>query len=99
MFILGVLNLTVTQGMINGLIFYANIIWTYKDIFFEQQEMSNIVTTFLKVFITWINLDFGIETCFVEGLTAFWKTWLHFVFPFYIWTISGLIIAIAKSSS
>ena len=26
------LNLTVTQGMINGLIFYANIIWAYQNI-------------------------------------------------------------------
>ena len=27
-FFISVLNLTVTQGMINGLIFYANIVWT-----------------------------------------------------------------------
>ena len=26
------LNLTVTQGMINGLIFYANIVWAYQNI-------------------------------------------------------------------
>ena len=29
-FFILVLNLTVTQGLINGVIFYANIIWAYK---------------------------------------------------------------------
>ena len=54
---------------------------------------------FLKIFIAWINLDFGIETCFVKGLIAFWKTWLQFVFPLYIFLIAGLIIVAARYSS
>ena len=44
-------------------------------------------------------MDFGIETCFVNGLTAFWKTWLQYVFPFYIFLIAGLIIVAARYSS
>ena len=41
-FFIGILNITITQGAINGLIFYANIVWTYKDIFFtfEGSKMS-----------------------------------------------------------
>ena len=96
---ISIFNLTVTQGMINGLIFYANIVWTYQSIFFvEDQELSSLLV-FLKTFIAWINLDLGIESCFVNGLTAFWKTLLQFVFPFYIWVIAGLIIITAKYSS
>ena len=38
------------------------------------------------------------ETCFFEGLDANYKTWLQFVFPFYIWSITGLII-LSKYSS
>ena len=93
------LNLTVTQGTINGLIFYANIVWTYQGVFFPQSQEGNSALLFFKVFIAWINLDFGIETCFLSGLTAFWKTWLQFIFPFYIWAIAGLIIIAAKYSS
>ena len=93
------LNLTVIQGMVNGLIFYSNIIWTYKEIIFTQEAEQNPVLIFLKTFIAWVNLDFVIETCFVEGLTAFWKTWLQFVFPLYIFSISGLIIVAARYSS
>ena len=96
-FFISAFNLTVTQGVINGLIFYANIVWIYQSIFFPQQ-LSNPALMFLRIFIAWVNLDFGIETCFVNGLDAFWKTWLQFIFPFYIMAIAGLIIVAAKYS-
>ena len=99
MFFIGVLNVTVTEGTINGLIFYANIVWTYKDIFFTQNENKNVGMVFLKTFIAWLNLDFGIETCFVKGLTAFWKTWLQYIFPFYVWIIAGAIIVATRHST
>ena len=38
----------------------------------------------LSVFIAWINLDFGIETCFYSGMDTYQKTWLQFAFPLYI---------------
>ena len=98
-FFIGALNLTVSQGKINGLIFYANIVWMYQHIFFPQEQSMNGLLVFLRVFIAWINLDFGIETCFVSGLNAFWKTWLQFIFPFYIWGIAGLIIVASRYST
>ena len=98
-FFISAFNLTVTQGMINGLIFYANIVWLYQSIFFPQELKTNTIIKFLKTFIAWINLDFGIETCFFSGLTAFWKIWLQFIFPFYIWTITGLIIVATRYST
>ena len=92
-----VLNLTVTQGLINGLILYANLLWTYKDILFlsGQKPMPYL----FQIFIAWLNLDFGIETCLIVGLTAFWKTWLQFLFPLYIWLIAGVIIIVCRYSS
>lgn len=91
------LNLTVTQGMINGVIFYANIVWAYEPIVFPQETTG--VLLFLRIFIAWLNLDFGIETCFVVGLDAFWKTLLQYVFPIYIWSIVLVIIVGAKYST
>ena len=91
------LNLTVTQGLINGLIFYANILWTYKDILFPPKQQKTLLA--FQIFIAWLNLDFGIETCLVVGLTAFWKTWLQFLFPLYIWLIAGVIIIACRYSS
>ena len=47
---------------------------------------------FLQVSIgnAWLNLDFGIESCFFVGVDAYWKTWLQFLF--YIWATAGVII-------
>ena len=79
--IIAALNLTVTQGMINGLIVYANIIWAYQIILFPTGLDKHVVVH--KAFITWLNLDFGIETCFFRGMNAYSKAWLQFIFPFY----------------
>ena len=98
-FFITALNLTVSQGMVNGLIFYANIVWTYQSIFFPPHQEGYAVMAFFKAFIAWVNLDFGIETCFISGLTAFWKTWLQFIFPLYIWVIAGLIIVASRYST
>ena len=35
-FFIKLLNMTVSQGTINGLIFYANIVWAYQNIFFPK---------------------------------------------------------------
>ena len=96
---INILNLTITQGLINGLIFYANIVWTSQSILFPMHDVSNVAIVFLRTFLAWINLDFGIETCFVDGLTALVKTWLQFLFPLYIWAIAGLMILTAKYSN
>ena len=74
------LNLTVSMGTINGLIFYANIVRANHATFFPP----NTTNSFLSWFIAWVNLDLGIETCFYNGLDAYVKTWLQFVFPLYI---------------
>ena len=83
-----VLNLTVSVGTINGLIFYANIVRANHATFFPPSTTNS----FLSRFIAWINLDLGIETCFYNGLDAYVKTWLQFVFPLYVWLIVLLII-------
>ena len=97
-FFISILNLTVTQGMINGLIFYANIVWASQGILLPLHEINNAAIEFLRAFLAWINLDFGIETCFISGLTALGKTWLQFLFPTYIWVIAVIMIISAKYS-
>ena len=98
-FLILAFNLTVTQGLINGVIFYANIVWAYKIILFPEAIGANYLFIFLQIFIAWLNLDFGIETCFFVGLNAYSKTWIQFLFPFYIWAIAGVIIVACRYSS
>ena len=92
--LISILNLTVTQGMVNGLIVYANIVWSNHGniVRFKAFPGANYVT----IILAWLNLDFGIETCFVNGLDAYWKTWLQFIFPFYT---AGLFLIGLRFSS
>ena len=88
------LNLTVSVGTINGLIFYANVVKIYEHIFFPKGPIP-----FLSQFISWINLDLGIETCFIDGMGSCSKTWLQFIFPGYVWFLLILIIILSHYSS
>ena len=84
------LKLTVSVGTINGLIFYANVVQVNSAIFFLPGS-----TNTLTVFIAWLNLDLGIETCFYKGMDASSKTWLQFVFPIYVWVLVVIIIVVS----
>ena len=94
--LLMVLNLTVSIGTINGLIFYASIVKISEStgIFFPSGPLP-----VLSQFIAWLNLDLGIETCFYPGMTAYAKVWLQFVFPLYIWFIIATIIVLCRYST
>ena len=61
-------NLTVSEGTINGLIFYANIVHTTRSIFFPSDEP---LTAPFSIFIAWLNLDFGFEVCFYGGMDTY----------------------------
>ena len=88
------LQLTVAHGTMNGLIFYVNVVQVNRGIFFPPG-----VTNILTVFIAWMNLDLGIETCFYDGLNTYVFVWLQFLFPFYVWFLIGLIIIVSRHSN
>ena len=93
------LDLTVTNGTINGLIFYANVVWANSAILFPTTDTLHPAQQFFYTFVAWLNMDLGIETCFIEGLDAYWKTWLQFLFPLYVWCITGVVIAASHYST
>ena len=84
------LNLTITEGSINGLIFYANVIGMNHIIFFSEES------THLYMFLAWLNLDLGISTCLYDGMDAYVETWLQFLFPLYLWVIVLVIILLYR---
>ena len=88
------LNLTVTMGTVCGLIFYANIVQDYS--FGLSEYPIPGLTPILQVFLAWLNLDLGVQTCFYEGMEAFGKTMFLYIFPIYIWLISALIIFLSN---
>ena len=87
------LRLTVAVGTLNGLLFYANIIQANYQAFFPRATIN-----FFTIFISWLNLDLGIETCFYDGMDIYAYSWLQFLFPFYIWFLIGCIILVSRHS-
>ena len=80
------LNLTVAIGTLNGFIFSANILKTTFP--FPQG-------TYQTYFISFLNLDVGLNICYMEGFNAYGKTWFEIIaFPFcLIFLVLMIIVA------
>ena len=93
--LLYVLNLTVTKGTINGIIFYANIVSINDSVFLVNDNVFKP----LRVFISFANLDLGIEICFYNGMDSYAKMWLQLFFPLYLIIIAISIIITSRYST
>ena len=93
--ILFILNITVTDGTINGFISLANIISINTSLVFPCLEDFTPTYTF----ISFANLDLGIQTCFYNGMDDYAKMWLQLAFPFYLIFIATIIIITSRYST
>ena len=75
-------KLSIAQGTISGLIFYANIFQMNKTVFLPNNTSGP--AGFLFVFVSWLNLNFGFVTCLSNGMDMYVLTWLQYLFPLYI---------------
>ena len=87
------LRITVATSIFNSIILYCNILQTIRNSLLPSNR-SNVLT----VFLAWMNLDFGFQTCFYNGLDSYMQTWLQFIFPLYLWFLIGAIIFISRRS-
>ena len=53
----------------------------------------------LRVFISFTNLDIGIETCFYNGMDSYAKMWLQLFFPIFLIIIAVSIIIASRYST
>ena len=91
--ILFLLRLTVTPGTINGLVFYANLLYINKEVF-----LGTAKTYWLKIFISAIDLRLGFPLCLFDGMTTTVSSHLAYLFPLYLWLIAIVIILISRYS-
>ena len=88
------LNITVAIGTLNGLLFYANIVAANRVVLLPYPEPN-----FITVFISWLNLELGIDVCYIDGMDIYVKTWIQLAFPIYIIFLVVLLIIISHYSS
>ena len=86
--LLFLLNLTLLQGTIMGVMLYTNIMGLMAD--FLQEQAWDPLFFLLSV----LNLQSGAGVCFFNGMDEFWKALLQFVFPFYLFTLLIVIIIV-----
>ena len=75
--LLFLLNFTILQGTIQGIVLYANTLGLLND-FFKENGVN-----YLYVPIALMNFDLGFETCFFNGMDEFSKAILRFALPLY----------------
>ena len=88
-------KITVNTGLLNGLIFYANIIGADSSTFFSELLPS---TKFHLALVSWLNLEVGFDVCFFEGMDTYWKTWLQLAFPAYVIFLVAIVIIASEYS-
>ena len=96
--LLFILNLTVTDGDINGFILYVNIISINNHVFFPQYH-KDLIINFWYSFISLANLDLGIPACFYNGMDDYAKMWLQLAFPAYLILIATFLIIASRHST
>ena len=94
--VITMLDITVSHGAINGLIFYSNVIQVLSAQVFPSSVDHKPV---LFQFISWLNLNLGIRTCFYNGMDTYSKIWLQWCFPLYLLLLILLIVFGARQST
>ena len=101
-YLLYALKLTLTNGTLNGIIFYAQaancgLLDMLRYHYFKSSidQLSGFAIFIIHV----LNLETGFPRCFYNGMTELWKTSLHFVFPFYLLTIVIVLIILCRFST
>ena len=82
-------NFTVLQGDVVGIAFYANTVCIMDEFLLKYTPRP-----FYGI-LALINVSFGFEVCFFDGMDEFAKAIVQFMFPFYLFSLVIIIIIAA----
>ena len=90
------INLTISSGMLGGIIFFANmsLISLHSDLLSDE-----LYTQPIKIMMSFLNLNLGFPVCFYNGMDNITKTALLFSFPLYLWCIVLGLVLISRHST
>ena len=80
-YILFKLQLTLTHGTINSLIFFSQLANTGPISILKMASDKAYFSQFSLIFLSTLNLNLGYKLCFYNGMTEMVKSGLLFVFP------------------
>ena len=88
------LNMTVAEGTINGLILYGNTMYAYQKVI--PNPSTNVFKRLCWTFVTLLNFDIGIETCFYDGMDGYHRLWIIYGYTFYLITLQIIIVLLCR---
>ena len=87
------LNITITVGLINGAIFYSNIVSLYGSTLVPGSTLTNGAIAF----VSFPTLNLGFETCLHDKMSTLEKLWWQLSFPFYLFVLMGITTLLART--
>lgn len=72
-------RITITGGYLNGILFYSNIVSIYGQLLVPQARYHGGL-----ILVSFLTLNFGIETCLYDGMSSLEKVWWQLSFPLYL---------------
>ena len=97
-YLLFALKLTLTNGTLNGIIFYAQAIGILNINMLSSHQVISSIYLSAHVFLSILNLNLGFPLCFYNGMTELWKAGLSLLFPLYLLTIVVVLIIFSRYS-
>ena len=84
-----VLEMTVSSGILGGLIFFANMCIINEH---DRILSDSAYTHPFSIALSLLNLNLGFPLCFYNGMNTVMKVGLQFVFPIYLWVLVLLLV-------
>ena len=89
------LRLTISNGLLGSIIFYANV----NAVIFQYGVTTGWHSKIVHAFLAALNYTINFNVCLTNHLTAILKTSLFFIFPAFLWFIVLIIVIISKYST
>ena len=81
-----------SSGYLNGILFWANIVSLYERILSPSDGGPRVA-----VLANWLTLNWGIETCFHDKMSALERSWWELSFPLYLSLLMIILRSVFKS--
>ncbi len=92
-------DITIATGLLNGAIFFSNLVTLYGSFLFHNLEGTLNYESRLGIFIPYIlffSLNFGHEECLYDGMKVFGRLLCHLSFSIYHFILILVIILLAR---
>ena len=89
------LDITIAEGLLNGAIFFSNLVSLYALNLFPSPTGQNDIIFLISI----LTLNLGIETCLYNGMGGLDRVWWQLSFPLYLVVLMFIIVWLARTKN